>query len=390
MAGYRAGRAWLKPTTIASMTTTLNTTPAADGFHMPGEFEPHAGCWMLWPERTTNWRLGAKPAQQAFAAVATAIATSEPVTVGASRTQFVHARSMLPDAIRVVELSSDDAWMRDVGPTFVVNRRGVVRGVDWSFNAWGGLNGGLYFPWDQDDLVARKVLEIEGHDRYRAPLILEGGAIHVDGEGTLITTEECLMNPNRNPHLDKGQIEILLHEYLGITSVIWLGKGVINDETGGHVDNLCCFARPGEVVLAWTDNKRDPQHRVSMDAFERLSGAHDAQGRKLKIHKLQQPRPLRRTRAEMAGIDAGDGVTARPAGERLAASYVNFYIGSSVIVMPLLDPQRDKLAANQLRKLFPERHLIGVQSREILLGGGNIHCITQQVPLGRRIAARTR
>lgn len=372
------------------MTKTLDTTPAADGFRMPGEFEPHAGCWMLWPERTSNWRLGAKPAQHAFAAVAAAIATSEPVTVGVSRTQFVHARSMLPDAIRVVELSSDDAWMRDVGPTFVVNRRGAVRGVDWDFNAWGGLNGGLYFPWDQDDLVARKVLEIEGHDRYRAPLILEGGSIHVDGEGTLITTEECLMNPNRNPHLDKGQIEILLHEYLSVTSVIWLGKGVVNDETNGHVDNLCCFARPGEVVLTWTDNKRDPQYQISMDAYERLSGAHDAQGRKLKIHKLHQPGPLRRKRAESVDVDVADRAMPRPADERLAASYVNFYIGSSVIVMPLLDPKRDKLAANQLGKIFPERRLIGVQAREILLGGGNIHCITQQVPLGRRVSTRAR
>jgi len=366
------------------MTKTLDTTPTADGFRMPGEFEPHAGCWMLWPERTTNWRLGAKPAQQAFAAVATAIATSEPVTVGVSRAQFVQARSVLPDAIRVVELSSDDAWMRDVGPTFVVNRRGARRGVDWIFNAWGGLGGGLYFPWDQDDLVARKVLEVEGNDRYRAPLVLEGGAIHVDGEGTLITTEECLLNPNRNPILDKGQIEILLHEYVGATSVIWLGKGVVDDETSGHVDNLCCFVRPGEVLLTWTDNKRDPQYRVSMDAYERLSEARDAQGRKLKIHKLVQPGPLYRTQTETVGIDAVDGAVPRPAGERLAGSYVNFYLGSSVVVMPLLDPKHDKLAANQLKRLFPERNLIGVQSREILLGGGNIHCITQQVPAGTK------
>jgi agmatine deiminase len=370
--------------------TTLKTTPAADGFHMPGEFEQHSGCWMLWPERTTNWRLGAKPAQQAFAAVATAIATGEPVTVGVSRQQFVHARSVLPDAIRVVELSSDDAWMRDVGPTFVVDRRGDVRGVDWPFNGWGGLNGGLYFPWDQDDLVARKVLEIEGRDRYRAPLILEGGAIHVDGEGTLITTEECLMNPNRNPHLDKGQIEILLHEYLGVTSVIWLGKGVVDDETNGHIDNLCSFVGPGEVVLTWTENKRDPQYRISLDAYERLSGARDAQGRRLKIHKLQQPGPMYRTAAETAGIDAVEGAAPRPVGERLAASYVNFYVGNSVIVLPLLDPRHDKQAARQLQRLFPGRRLIGVQAREILLGGGNIHCITQQVPAGRRVARRSR
>src|SRR6188768_200052 len=165
------------------MTTTLTTTPAGDGFRMPAEFEPHSGCWLLWPERSSNWRLGAKPAQQAFTAVATAIATGEQVTVGVSRAQFENARSMLPDAIRVVEMSSDDAWMRDVGPTMVVNKRGDVRGVDWSFNAWGGLNGGLYFPWDQDDLVARKVAAIEAVDRYRAPLVMEGGAIHTDGQG---------------------------------------------------------------------------------------------------------------------------------------------------------------------------------------------------------------
>ncbi len=365
------------------MTKLLDTTPAADGFRMPGEFEPHDGCWMLWPERTSNWRLGAKPAQDAFAAVATAIATSEPVTVGVSSGQFVHARAMLPDAIRVVELSSDDAWMRDVGPTFVVNKRRELRGVDWIFNAWGGLNGGLYFPWDQDDLVARKVLEIEGAGRYQAPFILEGGAIHVDGEGTLLTTEECLLNPNRNLHLDKGQLEILLHEYLGVTSVVWLGKGVVDDETNGHVDNLCCFARPGEVVLTWTDNKRDPQYKVSLDAYERLMEARDAQGRRFKIHKLQQPGPLHRTPQESLYIDAQDGVQPRKARERLAASYVNFYIGNSAVVMPLLDPKRDKLAMRQVQKIFPERRVIGVQAREILLGGGNIHCITQQVPQRR-------
>jgi agmatine deiminase len=370
------------------MPSLLHTTPANDGFRMPGEFEPHAGSWLIWPERSSNWRLGAKPAQAAFAAVATAIATGEPVTVAASRAQYVNARAMLPDAVRVVEISTDDAWMRDVGPSFVVNEAGETRGVDWIFNAWGGLSGGLYFPWDQDDLVARKVLEIEGCDRYRAPLVLEGGAIHVDGEGTLLTTEECLLNPNRNPHLDKGQLEILLHEYLGVTSVIWLGQGVVEDETNGHIDNLCCFVRPGEVALTWTDDKRDPQHKVSMDAYERLKSARDAGGRKLKIHKIPQPGPLYRSHEEAQGVDAVDVGMPRMTGERLAASYVNFYIANSTIVMPLLDRKRDRVAANMLKRLFPERRVIGVQAREILLGGGNIHCITQQVP-APSIAART-
>src|SRR5262245_56794270 len=285
------------------MSTTLTTTPAADGFRMPGEFEPHSGTWLLWPERTTNWRLGAKPAQAAFAAVATAIATGEPVTVGASRTQFVHARSMLPDAIRVVEMSSDDSWMRDVGPTFVVDGKGAVRGVDWIFNAWGGLSAGLYFPWDQDDLVARKVIEIEGRDRYRAPFVLEGGAIHVDGEGTLLATEECLLNPNRNPTLRRSQIESLLERYLGVREIVWLGRGVFNDETDGHVDNLCCFVRPGEVVLTWCDDPDDPQYDISRAAHEVLVKAKDARGRLLKVHKLMQPGPLHMSEAEAAGIE---------------------------------------------------------------------------------------
>jgi agmatine deiminase len=369
---------------------TLATTPADDGLRMPAEFEPHSGCWMLWPERQDNWRLGAKPAQAAFAAVATAIATGEPVTVGVSAAQFVNARAQLPSAVRVVEVSSDDAWMRDVGPTFVVGPRGVLRGVDWVFNAWGGMNGGAYFPWDQDDLVARKVLEIEGRDRYRAPLILEGGAIHVDGEGTLIATEECLMNPNRNPHLDKGQIEILLHEYVRATSVIWLGKGVVEDETNGHVDNLCCFVRPGEVALTWTDDKRDPQHRISADALDRLQQSQDARGRRLKVHKIVQPGPLYRTKEEARGLDTAEGAAPRLAGQRLPASYVNFYLGNGTVIFPLLDPKRDGQAMRQVKKLFPDRRVIGVQSREILLGGGNIHCITQQVPRAQGSPPRRR
>jgi len=365
------------------MPTTLLTTPAADGFRMPGEFERHSGCWLLWPERTDTWRLGARPAQAAFVTVAAAIATSEPVTVGVSGRHYQSARAQLPPEIRVVELSSNDAWMRDVGPTMVVDAKGGVRGVDWIFNAWGGLSGGLYFPWDRDDLVAQKVLEVEGRDRYRAPFVLEGGAIHVDGQGTLITTEECLLNPNRNPHLDKGSIEILLHEYLGITSVIWLGKGVHNDETDGHVDNLCCFARPGEVVLTWTDDRRDPQYSISRDAFVRLAEARDARGRRLKVHKLSQPGPLKRKAAEAAGVDALEGTEARQAGDRLAGSYVNFYIGNKIVVMPLLDARHDRSALVTLRRIFPGRRVVGVPAREILLGGGNIHCITQQIPEAR-------
>jgi agmatine deiminase len=347
---------------------------------MPGEFEPHSGCWIIWPERPDNWRLGAEPAQEAFAAVAEAIAASERVTVGVSDAQFEHCRSVLPASVRVVELSSDDAWVRDSGPTFVLDDRGGRRGVDWRFNAWGGLHGGLYFPWDRDDRVAAKVLEIERAPRYRAPLVLEGGSIHVDGEGTVIATEECLLNRNRNPALTREQIERALFDHLGASKLIWLGRGVYNDETDGHVDNLACFVRPGVVLLSYADDSSDPQHAISHDALRRLEAATDARGRSLEVITLPSPGPVTITAEEAAGVDAVAGTLPRRAGDRLAASYANFYLGSSRVVLPLLDERHDDEAAEILRRCFPEREVVGVPAREILLGGGNIHCITQQVP----------
>jgi len=362
------------------MARTLDSTPLADGFSMPAEFAPHAGCWMLWPERPDNWREGAQPAQRAFAEVAMAIARFEPVSVGVSAAHYEFARAQLAAHIRVVEISHDDCWMRDVGPTFVTNKHGVRRGVDWRFNAWGGLHSGLYFPWDQDDAVARKVLEIESCERYRAPLINEGGAIHVDGQGTALVTEQCLLNPNRNPDLGRPEIQQYLQAYLGVREVIWLGEGVVDDETGGHIDNLACFVKPGVVALHWTDDSRDPQFAVSNDALARLTSARDARGRRIRVIKLPMPGPLELTAVEAAGILSRETSQKREAGSRLAGSYVNFYIANQGIIMPLLDKKTDKLAAARIKRAFPGRKVVGVPAREILLGGGNIHCITQQVP----------
>jgi agmatine deiminase len=363
---------------------TLKSTPAKDGFRMPAEFERHSGCWMLWPERSDNWRAGAKPAQAAFAAVAGAIAAAEPLTVGVSAAQYQNARSRLAPEVRLLEVSSNDAWMRDSGPTFLLDAKGRRRGVDWTFNAWGGLNGGLYFPWDRDDEVAQKVLEVEGADRYRAPFVLEGGAIHVDGQGTCLTTEECLLNANRNPQLSRAQIEENLRRYLGVTQIIWLGRGVYLDETDGHIDELACFTSPGHVALTWTDDRSDPQYPISKDALERLKAARDARGRRLQVHKIHQPGPLFMTAEEAAGVDLRAGTRPRRAGDRLPASYINFYVANGCVVMPLYDKRRDGAAMRALKRLFPARRVVGVETREILLGGGNIHCITQQVPRAAR------
>ncbi|UTA47207.1 agmatine deiminase [Simiduia sp. 21SJ11W-1] len=359
------------------------STPSASGFFMPAEWAPQKQVWMMWPERTDNWRLGAKPAQAAFARVMRAIARFQPLTVGASQAQFENASEQLANEpnIRVVEISNDDAWVRDTGPTFVINGKGDVQGIDWCFNAWGGLDGGLYFPWHKDDQVARKICQLEQVARYRTEnFVLEGGSIHVDGEGTLLTTEECLLNANRNPHLAREQIEATLADTLGIRKVIWLPDGLYNDETDGHVDNFCCFTKPGEVLLCWTDDESDPNYARVRRALAVLEASTDAKGRPFNIIKMPIPGPIFATEQECQGIDSVAGTQPRDPSIRLAGSYVNFLIINGAIIAPSFDDPHDATAKAILAEAFPGREVVMVPGREILLGGGNIHCITQQQP----------
>lgn len=362
------------------MSITLTSTPIEDGYRMPAEWETHSGCWLIWPENTDNWRMGAKPVQQKFIEVATTISQYEPVTMCVSPDQYRNARAKLPENIRVVELAHKDAWARDAGPTFLVNDNGGLRGVDWGFNAYGGLEEGLHFPWNHCELAARKILEIEKADRYRPDLIMEGGSIHVDGQGTLVTTEECLLHPNRNPDLSKDDVEQYLKDYLNIEKVIWLKQGLFEDETNGHVDNICCFLAPGIVALAWTDDKNDPQYEISNQCLEILKSERDAQGNELKIVKFPQPKPIIYTEEECLGIDLDEYAEPRCAGDRTGATYLNFYIGNDVVVYPTFDDKNDEVVKQILSEYFPGREIIGIYAREIILGGGNIHCITQQQP----------
>ncbi|MGN0578112.1 MAG: agmatine deiminase [Ruminiclostridium sp.] len=358
----------------------LNSVPAADGFYMPAEFSPHYGCILIFPERSDSWQYGAYAARKAFVKVCEAIAESERVTVCASEKQYENARRMLPDNIRVVEMSSNDSWARDYAPTFVTNGK-EIRGVNWRFNAWGGLVDGLYFPWDKDDRMARKLCDLYEKDMYDAgDFVLEGGSIHVDGEGTCITTEACLLSSGRNPGLTKEEIEQKLKQYLGVQKVIWLKRGIYNDETNEHVDNICAFVKPAEVVLAWTEDKSDPQYEMSRSCLEILENETDAKGRKIKVHKLILPSPVTITAEECGGLDTMDFQPTRTPGERLAASYVNFYISNGAVVMPFFGDPADEPAKKLLSELFPDRKIIPVYARDILIGGGNIHCITQQIP----------
>lgn len=352
------------------------TTPAECGYAMPAEWAPHAGCWMIWPERPDNWRLGAKPAQKAFAEVAKAISRFEPVTMLVSHHQYANARAMLPPDVRVLEMSSNDAWARDICCTFLTGPGGTLGGVDWRFTSWGGL----YFPWDKDDALAAKVLEVERGRRFRAPYVMEGGAIHVDGEGTVLAVEQCVLNHNRNPGIERQDMEQMLKAYLGAHHVIWIKNGVPHDETDGHVDNLACFVRPGVVLLTWCDDPTDPHYQISREAEATLKQARDAKGRTLVIERIPMPAPMVYTQAEAEGVDLTENGMNRKAGERLPASYVNFYIANGAIIAPAFGTVTDEPARDVLARLFPEREIVMIPAREILLGGGNIHCITQQQP----------
>lgn len=358
----------------------LHSMPCDDGFYMPAEFSEHYGCIMIWPHRRDSWQYGAYAARKAFAKVAEEISKSEKVIILARYDDYDSARFMLPPQIKVVEMESDDSWARDVAPTFVTDGKDI-RGIDWGFNAWGGLVDGLYFPWDKDNKIARKICDLLDKDTYdKRSFILEGGSIHTDGEGTLITTEACLLSDGRNPGMSKEEIEEMLKKTLGVKKIIWLKSGIYNDETKEHIDNICAFTAPAEVVLAWTDDKSDPQYEMSKSCLDILENSTDAKGRKIKVHKLPLPKPVYITAEECDGLDDMNGEPTRTPGERLAASYVNFYISNGSVVCPQFNDENDKKALEILKELFPTRDVVGIYARDILIGGGNIHCITQQIP----------
>lgn len=359
----------------------LHTLPREDGFRMPAEFERHRGCFLIWPERADSWANGGYAARRAFTNVIKAIARSEKVIVLASFAQYENARASLPPEVKVVEMSTDDAWARDITPTFVKNDKGELRGIDWGFNAWGGLYDGLYFPWDKDNKAAKKMCDLLDVDYYdQQSFILEGGSIHSDGQGTVMVTESCLLSGGRNPQMTKEEITRHLCDTLGAEKVLWLPYGIYLDETNEHVDNVCAFTAPGEVVLAWTDDESDPQYPMSKADLDYLQSVTDAKGRKLKVHLLPLPSPITVDEEDCDALDPMDGEPTRVPGDRLAASYVNFYISNGAVVMPAFGDPNDDKAAAILAGLFPTREIIQIPARDILIGGGNIHCITGQIP----------
>ncbi len=328
---------------------------------MPAEWEPHERCLMAWPARAEVWGAHFDAAKREYAETAAAIAAFEPVTMVAAPQDAAEARSHCPAGVEVLELPLDDSWMRDCGPIFVVDDAGGRRGVDFRFNAWGEK----YFPYDRDDAVSAAVLAALGVERVSSAMILEGGALTVDGEGTLITTEQCLLHPNRNPGMSRDEIEAELRLTLGVTTIVWLRWGVAeDDETDGHVDGVCTYVRPGVVIAQTCDDPANPNHDLMAENLEILRAARDARGRQLEV--IEQPQlPY----FELDSVEIG-------------SSYPNFYVANGGVVVPTADHPLDDEALAVIRAAFPDRQVVGVPSRLIAFGGGGTQCITQQVPAG--------
>lgn len=330
---------------------------AAERFFMPAEWAPHRRCWMAWPCREDFWGERLEEARETHARAARAIARFEPMRMIARPADAADARRRLGTAAEVWELPLDDSWLRDSGPTFVRDGAGRPALVDWRFNAWGEKHR----PFADDDRLAGRLAERLGLRRARAPLVMEGGAFHADGEGTLLTTEQCLLHPNRNPGLSRGEIERELRRLLGAEKVIWLAGDPLDGETDGHVDGVACFLGPGRVMAEMSDDPNSPDYAALAENAARLRAATDARGRRLEV--VEMPRPS--------------------FAEGWGGAYVNFYLANNNgAVMPAYGrPEADARALAVLRRALPGREVAQVEAAALAWGGGGVHCITQQEPL---------
>jgi agmatine deiminase len=335
---------------------------------MPAEWESHRGTWLSWPHKEASWPGKFDSVPAIFARMVRHLAVGEEVHInvaGPGMEQDV--RSLLADCgagtrnIFFHYHPTNDAWCRDHGPIFIQREEsGITREaiVDWDFNAWGGK----YPPYDLDDVIPTRIAEELGIPVYHPGIVLEGGSIDVNGLGTLLTTEACLLNANRNPTLDRSAIEECLRAYLGVKKILWLGEGIAGDDTDGHVDDLTRFVNPSTVVTVVEEDSADENYEPLQDNLERLSAMTDQDGQRLRVIKLPMPRPVTHE------------------GQRLPASYANFYIGNDVVLLPTYDPERDQEAHDILQPLFPGREIIGIDCRDLVWGLGAFHCVTQQWP----------
>ena len=347
-----------------SMHSPSPESPAALGYRFPAEWEPHAATWLAWPHKLETWPGKFEPIPRVWQRLTQTLAEFEPVHILAGGSEVMRqAKELVGDIPNVTlhDAPTNDVWERDHGPMFLVGGPGMPRiVVDWQYNAWGGK----YPPYDLDNRIPAYVAAYRGLRRFTPGIVLEGGAVDGDGRGTILTTEECLLNPNRNPELSREQIEHYLRDYCGARKVLWLGRGIAGDDTDGHIDELARFVGPATVVAAVEANANDENHEPLAENLRRLRQMTDADGRPLRVVPLPMPRPLRYEE------------------QRLPASYLNFYIANGVVIVPQFDDPADDVVVRALGELFPGREIRGQYAVDLFWGLGAFHCITQQEPAG--------
>jgi agmatine deiminase len=350
------------------MTPFSPDSPAAFGYRMPAEWAPHRGTWLSWPHKEESWPGKFEPVPHIFARMVAALAPHEEVHINVRDADMESAvRDVLAaDTSGGVNVfyhhhPTNDAWCRDHGPIFL--QRDTPHGkeeaiVDWGYNAWGDK----YPPYDLDDVIPTLVAEKFGIPVFHPGIVMEGGSIDVNGAGTLLTTEACLLNQNRNPHLTRLDIERYLRDFLGVTHILWLGDGIEGDDTDGHVDDLTRFVGPRTVVTVVEEDPRDENYEPLQENLKRLRTMKDQDGQPFEVRTLPMPRALMHD------------------GQRLPASYANFYVANGVVLLPTYDPERDPAAIDVLQRCFPDRRVVGVDCTDLVWGLGACHCVSQQWP----------
>ncbi|MDX1482123.1 MAG: agmatine deiminase family protein [Woeseiaceae bacterium] len=337
----------------------MNTSddPRDFGFRMPAEWAPHDACWMAWPCREGLWA-NTDAVQRDYANVANTIARYEPVKMLAPPALVSAARARLDAGVEVIEMPIDDSWARDSGPNFLVGPEGLA-GSAWTFNAWGGK----YRPFDEDARMAERILALVGARCFRSALTAEGGGITVDGEGTVITTESCFLNRNRNPGWSREDVDAELCRTLGAEKVIWIPGDPEETETDGHVDGIAAFIEPGRVLVEINRDKTDPHYEVGIRNRDALKDQRDAKGRRLELEFIQE------------------GIYHEEQWNGGCSSYVNSYLANGAVIVPAYGYEHDAAAVETYQALYPERIIEQVPIRHLALGGGGIHCVTQQQPV---------
>jgi agmatine deiminase len=338
-------------------------TPAALGFRMPPEWHPHAATWLAWPKDPLTWPERVPQVEEAYLEIMAALAPHETVNVlvdDEATEASVRARCKFDASgnVRFHRIPTVDSWIRDYGPNFLLDDGGRLAYNDWIFNAWGDK----YDELKRDDTIPRQLESLLGVPRFEPGIVLEGGSIEVNGAGVVMTTEQCLLNPNRNPHLERGGVERYLRDYLGVEKVLWLGEGIVGDDTDGHIDDIARFVAPDTIVCALEDDPADPNYELLRDNHRRLLGETDARGAAYHVHTLPMP-------GTVGGRE-----------DRLPASYANFYIANNVVLLPVFGHPNDARAADTLQRLMPSRRVVPINAESLVWGMGTLHCLSQQQP----------